>query len=433
MMEWIGPRHRRRTDRRFALLGLGLLACGAPRGQPSPARAAAAIVAGSDDSLDPGVVGIGIRRVRCDATLAVHCTGTLVAARIVLTAAHCVSPPAAASNLEVLFGSDAASLTAVVRRVAAVQLHPDYHADGDLADLALLILNDNAPVAPVALNTAALDASWTGQRVRLVGFGQSDPSGAPPGTKRTGAATISEVGTTQFRIVPGPALSCHGDSGGPIFAAGSGGGEVLLGVTATGDPGCAAYGQNVRVDAFSRDFIEPWISRISGAAPPPPMPPLSANALLCTAPCTTDADCPDGLSCQTGPTGEGLAPRCVVPGLLAGALAEVCTSDAQCRDGCVRIRADNSAESCRCYQSCADDSPSDSPQAGQGCSLSHRLAARHALPEGFALSGLFLFFSLFVLRCRRNTACLPSSISLTVQSISSVLLGDSHNDSRRKQ
>ena len=407
MMECRGPRSRRRTGRRFALLGLGLLACSSPREPPPPTSAAAAIVAGAEDAQDPEVVGIGIRRVRCGATLAVHCSGILVAPRIVLTAAHCTNPPVMASNLEVLFGSDAASPTAVVRRVAAVQTHPDYHADGDPADLALLLLDENAPAAPVSLNTAALEASWVGQRVRLVGFGQSQPSGAPPGKKRTGTATISEVGSTQFRIVPDPSLSCHGDSGGPIFGTGSGGGEVLLGVTAKGDPGCTAYGLNVRVDAFSRDFIKLWISRVSGAAPPPPRLPLSGGAPLCTTSCTTDADCPDGLSCQTGPTGAGLAPRCVIPGLLAGALAEVCTSDAQCREGCVRLRADSSAEACRCYQSCPDHDLGDPSETGQGCNLSPRPAEREFIPAGLPLSALGLIFFFCLIRSRRNAACLP--------------------------
>lgn len=389
----------------LALVGWGLLGCGSPE-RPGSAAATAAIVAGADDAGDAAVVGVGLRRVRCGAPLAVHCTATLVAPRIVLTAAHCVGAPALADNLEVLFASDAASPAAVVRRVEEIQVHPDYHAEGDEADLALLILTENAPALPVALNTEPLDASWVGRRVRLVGFGQSHPSDAPPGKKRSGTAAISEVGSSQFRIIPAPSLSCHGDSGGPVLGPDRSGGEVLLGVTAKGDPGCAAYGLNVRVDAFSRDFILSWISRIAGAAPPPPR--LDSGAPLCSAPCQKDADCPDGLSCRVGPTRDGLAPRCVLPGLLAGELYAVCTSDEQCSAGCMRLRADQSADACRCYRSCVDSAPAVLPEPAHGCNFSRIPASPASVSAGLALSSswvLLFFYSL--IRRRRNAACLP--------------------------
>lgn len=405
---------------------LGLLltvACGPSGDRPEPPAAApAAIVAGTADSQDPAVVAIGVRRVGCGAPLAVHCTGTLIAPRLVLTAAHCITDTPFGSNLEVLFGSDAASPAASFRRVTEVQLHPAYAAGNALADLALLILEESATAAPVPLNTAPLDAAWVGRSVRLVGFGQTQASGSLPGGKRTGTATISEVGSSQFRVVPGPSLSCHGDSGGPLLGPG-GGGEVLIGVTAKGDPGCAAYGLNVRVDAFTADFLAPWIARIAASPPPPLADGPLAPSLLCSAPCVSSADCPQGLVCQVGPTGEGLAPRCVVPGLVAGALSAACATDAQCTERCVQVRPDSA--SCRCYTACAPTEPAPPPADGPGCSLSRG----HSFRPGLLL---FLLVGFFLWRRRhsRDCSCFRGPLSLMLLCTLNAP-GDSHNQVRR--
>lgn len=390
-----------------ALLGLLLAAACAPAGDGhrAPAAVTAAIVSGTADSQDPAVVGIGTRRLDCDARLAVHCSGTLIAPRLVLTAAHCALGPSSAGTLEVLFGSDSADPAAVLRRVAEVQVHPDYRADGDPADLALLLLADSAPVAPVALNSTALDGSAVGQSVRLVGFGQTRPTGEPPGQKRTGTATLSVVQSTQLRIVPGPSLSCHGDSGGPLLSSASGS-ELLIGVITTGDPGCAAYGLNVRVDAFLRDFILPGVARAQAAPPPPTDGPL-AGAPLCAAACARDADCPAGLVCQVGPTDQGLAPRCLIPGLLAGALAEACTGQGQCAERCVRVRADEGPAACRCYSACATEPPAP---AQSGCQATPGSGpARFPGCLAILLALLFFFWRGFR---RHNIACLGESVSL---------------------
>lgn len=357
---------------RSAVLFCGLLAACAPASRseedPAPAANARAIVDGTLDSGDPAVVAIGARRIGCGDVLGVRCTGTLIAPRLVLSAAHCVKDPRLGSDLEVLFGSDASAPDVRVLRVTAVHTHPDFQADGDAADLAVLVLADTAPVPPVSLGSESL-AGAVGRSVRIVGFGQTRASGEPPRTKRTGTARISEVHDALFLIAPGPSLSCRGDSGGPLFASESGR-EVLIGVTSTGDPGCATYGRNVRVDAFTRDFITPWIARANMPALPPRSETRLDGSALCSAPCAADVDCPSGLVCQLVPTDQELAPRCVIPGLLAGDLTDSCASDSQCGnqengDRCVRV----SPDSCSCLRPCS------APSGEGGCGVTRGTSA----------------------------------------------------------
>lgn len=379
---------------------------------PEPATTARPIVGGALDTGDPAVVAIGVRRVGCSEDLVARCTGALIAPRLVLTAAHCVIDPRLSSDLEVFFGSATDAPGDGVRRVVHVAPHPDYQGDGDDADLAVLILDAPAPVAPLPLDAGALDDTWIGASVRLVGFGQPSSIEPTTGIKRAGTAVITDVAPASFRIEPDPAMSCHGDSGGPVLAS-RGGAEVLIGVTSRGDPGCIEYGDNVRVDSFRASFLATWID----AAATWPAPPAgngetlaSLGDAICSSPCADDAACPAGLVCRPSPGPDGLASRCIVPGLVAGGFGDACTDDATCSDRCVRISAGDGPDACRCYQPCGD-TPTTEP--GGGCQIGTpgaiRAVGTAGSDENVGLATLMALATLtlvcFVMRGR----CCPTS------------------------
>lgn len=320
----------------------------------------AAIVAGMEHAGDPAVVAIGLRRTFCEERLVPRCTGTLIAERVVLTAAHCVLDPRLGRDLEVMTGADVAAATGHYR-VSEVVIHPDYRGDGDRADLAVLVLDTpvSGDIEPLALG--AMDGTLLGSEVVMIGFGETSPNGAGIGQKRIGTAVITAVDEDAFRVEASPSMSCHGDSGGPVLAVEpESGTRAVLGVISRGDPGCAVYGLNVRVDRFA-DFIEPWLASL-------PMPAEAgaeiAEHQVCTAaPCAGDTDCPDGLLCRLGPD---LVSRCAIPGLTPGDLGEPCTADSQCEQGCVRLQPGSSLGACRCYQACAE---APSPHESSGCNV----------------------------------------------------------------
>jgi len=177
-----------------------------------------------------------------------HCTGTLVGPRTVVTAAHCVSG-FTASSMRFVLGPSLTSPTATLT-VASIKANPNYNATQITNDIGILTLAQDAPIAPMKL-MSSMDSSWAGKTLTFVGFGTNNGNTQTGyGIKRYVDMAVQSVSATQFQYsVPGK-NTCNGDSGGPAFA--NVNGEMLVaGVTSYGDVNCTQYGVDTRVDAFA--------------------------------------------------------------------------------------------------------------------------------------------------------------------------------------
>lgn len=329
-------------------------ACGVVPPAPAPAVERQAVVGGV---LEPGYPAVGaIVPVsplcgELDEASPVSCTGTLVAPRVVLTAAHCVENADVSQVLSVVFAPETArALTAERVRVIEGRPHPAWRAGEN--DIGVLILAEDAPVAPVPLVGPVLSADVVGRTTRVVGFGLDDQG--KTGNRRSGTARVTAVKEGSFTISVAPGMSCGGDSGGPSFLDVDGA-ERIIGVTSYGDLACTR-GTNMRVDVHAA-FVQAILDEVARA--PPTRPPFDLRVDACTAQCQGHADCPLGMACVTRPGGEK---SCAVAGLEAGRFGEVCTGS----DGdrlCVKA-----GEACRLWLPCAEPEP-EPDVTGGGCAV----------------------------------------------------------------
>ncbi len=368
---------RLRSVAGVAAISAFVVACAA-KGDPIDERtnhAPAAIVGGALDSDDPAVVAIVGRRKRCDeAPPTPFCSGTLVAPRVVLTAAHCVQDAQAGVALEVMLGRGDDDPRARFVVVTYVALHPSFDPATNAHDVALLRLAEDPGVAPIPV-AASFGAVTVGATARVVGFGVDGDAASVPGTKRTGTTKVDAIDATTFRTVPSPSMTCVGDSGGPVLVGGGdGGAEELVGVTSKGDRACMQNATNARVDVELSAFVTPFVN--ATAASPSGRPNgVIALAALCTASCATSADCPAALACIAGFHGG----TCGLLGAPPSAFGASCARDAECGAGasCARLWPTGS-DACACATPCAGapvpPSPSGSASAsavsvGGGCAV----------------------------------------------------------------
>jgi hypothetical protein len=325
------------------VLALSCPGCDAAGDAPSRAHT---ITEGTADDGDPGVVAL----VETNGLL--RCTGTLVAPRAVLTAAHCAIE---AGNHTAFFGSE---IDGPGESFAIIDFraHPGYSGETGRDDIAVLFLDAAPPVTPALLPDRALDAAFVGANVRLVGFGQTAADTDDSGLKREGIATVSQLDDTELELVPAPSQTCLGDSGGPAFAV-IDGVEVLVGVTARGDPDCALYAISTRVDAHLASFVQPYLDETapgsaqlgepclyaaqcqSGVCAIAPDEPLIR---YCSRSCGRDADCPDEMECNDE--------MCAYPLPTPGAMGAPCVDAAECvSEMCA---APPGSDDLRCTHSC---------------------------------------------------------------------------------
>lgn len=191
---------------------------------------------------DDAIVG-GRRETGYPAVGVVHmvtsrsfCSGTLVAPDIVLTAAHCAE---GGEQIDAFYtGAGKASPDETVdpgmlgmkrHEVAEVALYPGYeyflYCPNPAADVALVrLVHVIADIEPTELGVSPR----AGASCRAVGFGQHDADAGTPTflEKRSGSVKIADVRDGSFDVKAGSGLTSHGDSGGPLFCAGT-----IVGVT----------------------------------------------------------------------------------------------------------------------------------------------------------------------------------------------------------
>lgn len=230
----------------FAILALG---CGSPE---SPVcRKQQAIVLREDTEPQPlpawaaAVVRIDIESGALDARSHGTCTGTVVDAGIVLTAAHCLDGGAdedlrvTVTSARSLAGCDGAAADAVVAE--GWLIHPEL-------DAALVFVEElDARAIPL------LDGPLTGEpELAIAGYGL-DAQGST-GALITAEATLEEE--TDYFVVRGrDAGACVGDSGGPLVVLDELGEANLVGLLQFGAASCAARDFYLPIAA-----LESWLT-----------------------------------------------------------------------------------------------------------------------------------------------------------------------------
>lgn len=231
------------------------------------------------------------------------CSGTLVEATRVITAAHCVDRLAAPA-VTVGWTSTGVLPATVYVPVTAIDVHPDYDSATFVNDIAVLTLT--FPIAgapPMALATATQSRASlkAGASVSSAGFGYTSSRGPLSDRARVADLTVipnrvcaddeaiyditgvtfvglgidTATAVCAIGVRGGTGLiidTCQGDSGGPLYAA-TDGGVRLLGLASVG-VGCAGFDGGIELTDKTPGVYTriapylPWLAGVGVRATP---------------------------------------------------------------------------------------------------------------------------------------------------------------------
>ncbi len=302
------------------------------------------------------------------------CTGSLIAPKTVLTAAHCINPQELPSQLQrvIVIGTQPTGNPARTVNVASRVAHPDYNGatptwmDFGLLELATAVTD----IEPLPMNDLPMsNAAHSGLIIRHVGFGNS--YGGSPTTQGSGSGTKRRVEypvrTITSNLIESALTNkqntCQGDSGGPgLMTLPGHTREHIVGVVSYGGQYCLTDGYDWRVDR-GLTWIHEEMAKWEGAScnldnlckegcTPMDQDCACAADGQCTTACadtSRDPDCPANCHpnnvCETAdcPTPD---PDCILVG-------NACSGNSQCQSReCIN---DPQHEQRYCSAACVND------------------------------------------------------------------------------
>jgi Trypsin len=210
----------------------------------------------------------------------VFCSGTLIAADVVLTAGHCApSFSRVGVTFDPAYDENAASPAGIFSGTYVT--HPDFGFSGpggfsDPHDLAVVLLDVAPGIAPAQLPTEGLLDELGHKALRsatftVVGYGtvREDKTGGPhglvpiDGVRRFALGTFRSLQPAWLSLSQQPSTgdggACFGDSGGSLFLGGATSNQ-LVSITSTGDAQCRASAKSYRIDtASAREFLGEFV------------------------------------------------------------------------------------------------------------------------------------------------------------------------------
>ncbi len=218
----------------------------------------------ADEGQHPNAGGLVAAQAYSDGTW-VYCSGTLIAAKVFLTAAHC----AEGDRVRVTFDTDYEHGDKIYE--GTWHADPLYNgAQNDPHDIAVVVLDTAPKITPARLPAAgSLSNLPRNQQFTSVGYGAYEVTNSHGGhqylyndVRMAATGTLNSVNPAWLRISMNPSTgdggTCYGDSGGPNFLGES---DVVAATTITGDAVCRATNVDYRLDTPSaRAFLEDYVT-----------------------------------------------------------------------------------------------------------------------------------------------------------------------------